>query len=87
MNITNDQTPADFLNSYLHRVYDADPLTKSQRIEVSCAFHAGIETMFKFIDSIPGDESDEVSAERIALFRRQNIDCATDINLSRFGEE
>ena len=74
--ITEDKikTPEQYCAAYLATVY-AEPIPKLQTLEVSRAFHAGIEGACRFIHRyIAGQEDtdDEILVERLVRFRSLN---------------
>jgi hypothetical protein len=80
------KSPEDYRKDYLTSVYDG-AIPKQQWIEVGCAFHAGIEAVFKFTrEHITTDMLDEDIQKLIATFRNQNRSDAAHVNLSRFSE-
>lgn len=85
---TKIPTPKEYCEAYFQRVYDKRSLDKVQAIEVSLAFHAGIEAMCKFMmeDFFAGEDDDRVLEERLVRFRNINKARALHINMSRFGE-
>jgi hypothetical protein len=67
-------------------IYDG-AIPKQQWIEVGCAFHAGIEAVFKFTQEyITTDMPDKEAQKLIATFRERNRSNAMHVNLSRFAE-
>jgi hypothetical protein len=50
------KSPKDYYNNYVRAVYDT-PLAKSQAAEMACAFHAGVEAVFKFVEEYEADEN------------------------------
>lgn len=71
------KTPKEYCEEFIYAVYDdAESLSKVQRKEVCQAFYAGIETYYKFIDSILDIEDDDLIAEKIVEFREKNKESA-----------
>jgi hypothetical protein len=79
--------PNTYLKEYLGQVYDSE-ISKEQSVEVSCAFHAGIEAMCKFVEDYMVDDNvdDDDLVQRMINFRRRNKDCAMHHNLLRSSE-
>jgi hypothetical protein len=59
------KTPKQYYANYVRAVYDK-PLAKSQYTEMACAFHAGVEAVFKFVEEYEADE------DLIFAFRKLN---------------
>jgi hypothetical protein len=59
------KSPKQYYNNYVRAVYDT-PLAESQHAEMACAFHAGVEAVFKFIEEYEADE------DLIRTFREVN---------------
>lgn len=59
------KSPKDYYSNYVRAVYDI-PLEKSQHAEMACAFHAGVEAVFKFVEEYDADE------DLILAFRHLN---------------
>lgn len=79
--------PADYFKGYLDKVYP-DGTGREQKVDVGCAFFAGIEAAFRFLDDYVALESveEEEALKRISDFRRHNKEVAIDVNLSRFRD-
>jgi hypothetical protein len=59
------KSPKQYYNNYVRAVYDS-PLAESQNGEMACAFHAGVEAVFKFVEEYDADE------DLIRTFREVN---------------
>lgn len=75
-------TPTSLWNDYKRAVYYDGDLAPIQEREVSSAFYAGIEAVFKFIDNSDPNEHDDITTARLVLFRRQNKVAALQQNVT-----
>jgi hypothetical protein len=58
------KSPHDYYINYVKAVYDT-PLGKAQRAELGCAFHAGVEAVFKFVEEYEADEDELFNFRRL----------------------